>query len=185
MESNREKILMAAINQFNAFGIQGATIAGIAHQAGLSKGALYYYYPSRESLVEDSFRYVRQNAMETTHRQLDLSLPPEQLVKQLVVASYVWPTRHPEQMRFMDSYISLYFYEKDAYRLFLFEIFKESEITRAMREKLKDTVPLELINFLVGNILTVFGKYVITNPEYATPDFIEATAQIIWDAVSR
>lgn len=47
---NRKAILAAALDQFAAHGFRGATLDGIAGQAGLSKPNLLYYFPSKEAI---------------------------------------------------------------------------------------------------------------------------------------
>ncbi|SMP68755.1 TetR/AcrR family transcriptional regulator [Anoxynatronum buryatiense] len=186
MELNREKIVQAAINQFNTQGIQGASISAIAAEAGISKGTLYYYYQSKDSLIHDCFSIVKQNAKEITFLHLDMSLPPEQLIREFVHASFRWPLTYPEQLRFMDSYISLYFYEKKAYSLFLFDMLCEENVTPAMRNALRDDLPLELLNFLVGKTLTHVCKYAIACPEFINNEaYIKASAEMIWNMIKK
>ncbi|MDQ0155473.1 TetR/AcrR family transcriptional regulator [Robertmurraya andreesenii] len=47
------KILEAARAIIIEHGIQGATIRGIAQQAGVSTGAIYHYYDSKEAILYD------------------------------------------------------------------------------------------------------------------------------------
>jgi len=47
------KILEAARAIIIEHGIQGATIRGIAEQAGVSTGAIYHYYDSKEAILYD------------------------------------------------------------------------------------------------------------------------------------
>jgi AcrR family transcriptional regulator len=49
-EANRERILFAARRVFGARGYQAATIEEIADEAGLSNGAIYYNFVSKEEL---------------------------------------------------------------------------------------------------------------------------------------
>jgi AcrR family transcriptional regulator len=49
-EANRERILTAARTVFGARGYQAATIEQIADEAGLSNGAIYYNFGSKEDL---------------------------------------------------------------------------------------------------------------------------------------
>jgi AcrR family transcriptional regulator len=183
---NQEVIILAAIKQFNKHGIQGASISMIAESARLAKGTLYYYYHTKEELIEDAFAYVQNNAKEMSLNYVDTSGTPEQTVKQMVRNSLVWPLKYPEQLQFMESYLSLYFYDNRSYQLFPLGIFNQITITSDMQAALKPGIPLDLLNFIVGNILTNFCKYIITNPTYAKDTaFIESVAQAVWDLVSR
>jgi AcrR family transcriptional regulator len=49
---------MAALAVFSQKGYERATIADIAHQAGIAKGVVYDYFPSKEDLFTDLFHYV-------------------------------------------------------------------------------------------------------------------------------
>jgi AcrR family transcriptional regulator len=49
-QANRERILLAARRVFGARGYQAATIEEIADEAGLSNGAIYYNFASKEEL---------------------------------------------------------------------------------------------------------------------------------------
>ena len=52
-DSVREAILAAAALRFTETGVHGASLNDIAAAARLSKGTLYYYYPTKEQLVAD------------------------------------------------------------------------------------------------------------------------------------
>lgn len=49
--ARRGAIVAAAARQFNALGLRGATLAGIAAEVGLSTPSLMYYYPTKEALA--------------------------------------------------------------------------------------------------------------------------------------
>ena len=49
-EANRDRILLAARKVFGARGFRGATIEEIADEAGLSNGAIYYNFDSKDAL---------------------------------------------------------------------------------------------------------------------------------------
>ncbi len=67
-EANRERILRAARDVFGARGYHGATIEEIADEAGLSNGAIYYNFGSKEELflalldarLDDRLEHTRQ-----------------------------------------------------------------------------------------------------------------------------
>ncbi|MBQ3201813.1 MAG: TetR/AcrR family transcriptional regulator [Clostridia bacterium] len=51
--SVQEAILGIASQLFTETGVHGTSLQDIAKAAGLSKGTLYYYYPTKEALVND------------------------------------------------------------------------------------------------------------------------------------
>ncbi len=50
-ERSREEIVDAARRVLLREGIPGATLAAVAREVGLTKAALYYYYPSKDALL--------------------------------------------------------------------------------------------------------------------------------------
>ncbi|TQS76330.1 TetR/AcrR family transcriptional regulator [Ornithinibacillus gellani] len=51
--TGKTKIIDAARTIISEHGIQGATIRGIAEEAGVSTGAIYHYYSSKEAILYD------------------------------------------------------------------------------------------------------------------------------------
>lgn len=57
MQKNKEKIRNSAIQLFSAKGIHQATLQDIAKDTGISRGTLFYYYPSKNELMYDVLDY--------------------------------------------------------------------------------------------------------------------------------
>ena len=60
-ENTREKILDAAIKHFLKDGFSGASLRRIVKDAGLTTGAFYKYYPTKEMLFDalvDPYIYI-------------------------------------------------------------------------------------------------------------------------------
>ncbi len=53
VDARRREILEAAFRCFSEKGLHGTTMQEIANAAGLSAGALYHYFDSKEALVEE------------------------------------------------------------------------------------------------------------------------------------
>ena len=74
----RARILDVAMRLFGEIGYAGATNARIAEAAGLTRGAMLYHFPDRESLVESAVAHIQearqrllQTAAETAPRGPD------------------------------------------------------------------------------------------------------------------
>ncbi|HKE75173.1 MAG TPA: helix-turn-helix domain-containing protein, partial [Acidimicrobiales bacterium] len=55
-EETRERLLDAAARVFELKGYEGATVAQIAREAGVSSGAIYAHYASKADLLADALR---------------------------------------------------------------------------------------------------------------------------------
>lgn len=63
---NRAAILQAASRLFRKHGINGVGVAEIAKKAGLTHGALYAHFPSKDALVAEAFAHGFQSNMADT-----------------------------------------------------------------------------------------------------------------------
>jgi AcrR family transcriptional regulator len=71
IEARRQGILDAARTVFARKGIQTATMAEIASEAGLSAGAIYRYYPSKERLAWACMQHGAESAAAGWHRMVE------------------------------------------------------------------------------------------------------------------
>ena len=74
-EESRRKLLMAAAEVFDERGFALATLAEIHNRAGLTKGALYFHFSSKEDLA---MAVVAEEG--TWFQEVDVSGPPMQVV---------------------------------------------------------------------------------------------------------
>ena len=65
-EERKNQILEAAIAVFARLGFQQARMDDIARQAGLSKGALYLYYTSKDAIITALLKYFFTQEFQAT-----------------------------------------------------------------------------------------------------------------------
>jgi AcrR family transcriptional regulator len=59
-EETRERVLSTALNLFRARGFEQTTMRDVAGEAGLSLGAAYHYFPSKDAIVLGYYEFVQQ-----------------------------------------------------------------------------------------------------------------------------
>jgi TetR/AcrR family transcriptional regulator, repressor for uid operon len=72
-EAQEERILNAAMTCFIRSGFRGASMNDICSEAGMSPGALYRYFPSKEAIIEKISAAHRQQSAEILDRMLTSS----------------------------------------------------------------------------------------------------------------
>jgi AcrR family transcriptional regulator len=82
-EERPRQILDAALEVFGERGLAGARLDDIAKRAGIAKGTIYLYFPSKEELFVEMIRQTMVALIEEGERGLEGTTPSEQL------ASYV------------------------------------------------------------------------------------------------
>jgi AcrR family transcriptional regulator len=83
--AKRHQILDGAKTCFLAQGFDGASMNDIVKAAGVSKGTVYAYFPSKDKLFEALIFRDRRNQAEQTVVMEDENLPVEQVLEQLAV----------------------------------------------------------------------------------------------------
>ena len=65
MNEKKEKIIKASIQLFAKKGFSSTTIQEIADECGISKGAFYLHFKSKEQLFNRAFEYYIDTSMQT------------------------------------------------------------------------------------------------------------------------
>jgi AcrR family transcriptional regulator len=89
----RERLLDAAANVLSRKGFAGARLSDIAEQAQVQAPAIYYYYSSREELIEEVM-YVGATAMRTNLLEVLAALPADAQPADRIAAAVEAHLRH-------------------------------------------------------------------------------------------
>jgi AcrR family transcriptional regulator len=85
----KEKIIMeASIKLFGKKGYDATSVQEIVNEAGISKGAFYLYYKSKEALLLSIFQYYYESFQEKFKRLREQDLPPRELFVEQVITQY-------------------------------------------------------------------------------------------------
>jgi AcrR family transcriptional regulator len=83
-EERKEQILEAAMEVFARSGFHGARMDDIAKQAGLSKGALYWYFDGKDAIIQGIMDRMFAREFEQMGAFIDADIPAkEKLVRYL------------------------------------------------------------------------------------------------------
>lgn len=85
MNKTKKAIFESAIKIFSTYGYSGATMDGIAAQAGLAKGTLYYHFNSKEEIfnyiIEKGMNVIKERIQEMVDEQSDSLSKLKALIK--------------------------------------------------------------------------------------------------------
>ena len=111
LDDTKTRILLAAMKAVRQYGLEGVRIQNVSELAGISPGAIYRYFDSKEQLLVESFTYVdKQAAAIFEHLKftpLTMLTDPAGAVKSLWLPYFRFWTSHPDETvfyhRFRDS----------------------------------------------------------------------------------
>lgn len=92
-EARREEILVAAAKVFACKGYAAATMEHVAAECGVTKGVLYYHFPSKEALYVESMCATSEAAIARLERIIARGGPPADTLR-AAVADFVEPSLH-------------------------------------------------------------------------------------------
>lgn len=102
-ELQRVSILEAAARLFIHKGFGGTNINDIANALGVSRTAVYYYFQSKEAILEALTEEVTQQAGKLAASATNAGdLPPEEALRQLVLNHAALLLTHPVQFRVVE-----------------------------------------------------------------------------------
>jgi AcrR family transcriptional regulator len=90
----REAILHAAEKVFEAHGFAETTMDAVAAEAGVSKGSIYNYFPSKEDLVLEASHAVVFAAQSEAASIVESDSSPTDKMRDLVNMWFEWTTQH-------------------------------------------------------------------------------------------
>ncbi|MDE3840116.1 TetR family transcriptional regulator [Bacillus methanolicus] len=96
MKEKEKLIIDAAMKLFANKGFDATSIQEIANEAGISKGAFYIYFKSKESLLIAIFKYYYETIKARMDEIKSLDLPPRDMFVEHIVCLYSEISKHKE-----------------------------------------------------------------------------------------
>src|SRR6266567_4493240 len=84
VEDRREQIIDAAMHVFSEKGFTKATNKDVAHEAGITSGLIYYYFESKEKLLEAMVESRSPIRLLTSLTPQVLAMPPEAFLRFII-----------------------------------------------------------------------------------------------------
>ena len=111
LDDTKTRIIYAAMKAVRQYGLEGVRIQNVSELAGMSPGALYRYFDSKDQLIIECFTYVDKQAAAIFERlklnPLAMLRDPVGAVKRLWLPYFRFWTSHPDETifyhRFRDS----------------------------------------------------------------------------------
>lgn len=111
LDDTKTRIIFAAMKAVRRYGLEGVRIQNVSELAGISPGALYRYFDSKETLIVECFTYVDKQAAALFDNlklnPLTMLDDPVGAVKSLWLPYFRFWTSHPDETvfyhRFRDS----------------------------------------------------------------------------------
>lgn len=83
-QRTRAQILESASTAFAAHGYDGVSLNQVIRDSGLTKGAFYFHFPSRDELALAAFRHKQEQLVARIGERVDADAPPLERLKTIL-----------------------------------------------------------------------------------------------------
>ena len=173
LDSTRTRIIYAAMKAVRQYGLEGVRIQNVSRLAGISPGALYRYFDSKDRMIIECFTYVDKQAAaifdQLSFDPLTILTDPMGAVRSLWQPYFRFWTAHPDETIFYHRFRDSAFFPKyDKVRDFAyFNTFIEMVRLFKKAYPALDRINQDLLWYHVLTSTIMYAKYVV---EGALPD---------------
>jgi len=96
-----ERILDAALDAFGRRGYEGTSLDDLAHELGIRKQTILYWYPSKEALLDAAIDRTAAEVSTRLERAVATAGPGFERVEAIVRAMFRLAARHPAMLGFL------------------------------------------------------------------------------------
>jgi AcrR family transcriptional regulator len=139
ISANREKILTTALTLFTSRGFFGTPTSLISKEAGVSTGTLFFYFKTKEELIDTLYRRIKEEAAKEMGKGIDKQKTTKAKIWLLGTNMVEWSIRNHAKLKFMEQFAHSPFVSTSAHEegmsnfLFLSDLVKDGIREGAIR----------------------------------------------------
>lgn len=99
-----EAILKTALRLFVERGFFGTPTSLISKEAGVATGTLFFYFKTKEDLIDTLYRRIKAEAAEAMGDGLSDEKDAKAKLRRLGLNAVAWGIQNPEKMQFMEQF---------------------------------------------------------------------------------
>ena len=162
----KKRIRDSALRLFYQYGIENVSMARIAKEAGIAKGTVYLYFPSRQALLEELFDYCLDRCVQASDRDLDREKSACGKLKRRVRNMILWQCQHPEEAWMQGTFnVAPGRYRSNYERMKPHYEAEERIVEEGVRSgELKD-LPVDLLCEMLFSAVGGVLRYLVLHPE--------------------
>ena len=184
-QARRERILDAAEQCFARAGFHRTTMHDICKEAGVSPGALYVYFDSKEALVNALYRSWKSNISEMVFAKFPQGAPVREQFRTMWKVMVEFATTNPTAFAFIELHNHASYLDAESLAVdrtikeFTAAVIKRAQV-EGLVKRLDATVLMELVfGAFVGMLRAYWEKRIVLDD-----DVIAGAEQACWDAIA-
>ncbi|EDP74644.1 transcriptional regulator (TetR/AcrR family) protein [Hydrogenivirga sp. 128-5-R1-1] len=178
----RDLILDEALKLFSEKGIKETTVRDIAKAVGITEGAIYRHFDSKDQIVYELFERYSSQLYELIEKALKKAKGREEQFKGVVMAFLDFAFKKPDAFRYMNIFHYLRGREVRKFKHIPFLLLKDL-ITGMHAEGVLKTEPEYALAVLTGTLERVFLYKNMGIIKGRKSEVKEKTAELLWKSL--
>ena len=175
----KELILEKALKLFSEKGIKETTIRDIARAVGITEGAIYRHFRSKDQIVHDLFDIYSKELYEKLKEVIGRYEDREERFKEVIKAFLDFAFRNPDAFRYMNIFHYLRGKDVRRFKRIPFNLLRDLLLDLS-KEGLLRTEPEYALATLTGTLERVFLYKSMGIIREGKKEVKEKTAELLW-----
>jgi AcrR family transcriptional regulator len=182
----REAILKTALSLFVERGFFGTPTSLISREAGVATGTLFFYFRTKEELIDTLYLQVKAKAAEAMCRGLEQEKDTKARLNRLGHNAVAWGMKNKEEMKFMEQFAHSPFVSTSAQEEGMSRfVFLQDLVTEGIREGvIRDYDPQLLVYMMASSLSGLTGRAAAAGSPLEREAIIDQGLAFVWNGLT-
>lgn len=186
VEDKRAAILAATLRLVSQNGFHGTAMSKVAREAGVSAGIIYHYFDSKDTLMVEVYKDIKQKFGQVITENFDAEQPLRAQIRQLLGLTMRYYIARPLESAFVEQFTRSPYFSGDienavaeAYQPLL------STLQQAQQQMIIKDLPFFAISTLTLDVATSLAQKQAAGLLTLDAVLVEAIIDACWEALRR
>jgi AcrR family transcriptional regulator len=185
ISDKREAILQTALTLFTERGFFGTPTSLISKEAGVATGTLFFYFKTKEELIDTLYRQIKAEAAAAMCRGIEAEPDAKTKLHRLGLNAVAWGMTFPEKRKFMEQFAHSPFVSTTAHEEGMSRfVFLQDLILDGIREgTVRNGDPQLLIAMMASSLSGLVSRVSAVKIPAKRKEIIEQGLDFVWNGV--
>jgi AcrR family transcriptional regulator len=185
--AKREAILAAALTLFVRNGFEGAPTSAISKEAGVATGTLFFYFRTKEELVDTLYLGIKEEAAAAMCLGVDDESGVRAKLRRVWINGVRWGTAYPEKLRFMEQFARSGYVSQSAHEAGMAHfVFLQDLVQEGIREGvIRDSDPQLLFCMMAAALSGLISRVTSLDNPHKRDEIMRQGLELVWGGVGK
>ena len=184
-KDKQEAILSTALTLFVRRGFFGTPTSLISKEAGVATGTLFFYFRTKEDLIDEIYRRVKAEAAQAMCKGISKETTAKAKLRKLGFNAVAWGIKNPEKLKFMEQFAHSPFVSTSAQEEGMSSfIFLKDLVQEGIREgAIRKTDPELLFCMMASTLTGLIARASASDDPAERERIVEAGLDYVWNGM--